>query len=116
MRASARRRRAEATSSNAFVIFCVLPTERIRRFKSWTVAICLAGARERPLLHGEGLGDLLDLLAELLLDLVGEHFFLADRVVDRVLRTEVLAQLLLEALHLVGRDLVEEALVAGEDR
>ena len=40
IRASARRSRAEATSSNALVIFCVLPTERIRRFRSWTVAIC----------------------------------------------------------------------------
>src|SRR2546428_10914556 len=76
----------------------------------------LTRAGERLLLHREGLGELLDLLAQLLLDLVGEKLLLADRLVDRALGAQVLAQLVLEALHLVGRNLVEEALVAGEDR
>ena len=44
MRVCARLSRAEATSSNAFVIFCVLLTERIRRFRSWTVAIYVTAA------------------------------------------------------------------------
>jgi hypothetical protein len=39
IRACARRRRAEATSSIAFVILRVLRIERIRRFRSWTEAI-----------------------------------------------------------------------------
>ena len=39
IRVCARRRRAEATSSNAFVILRVLRTERIRRRRSWTDAI-----------------------------------------------------------------------------
>jgi hypothetical protein len=39
MRACARRSLAEATSSNAFVIFWVLRIDRIRRLRSWTVAM-----------------------------------------------------------------------------
>ena len=39
IRACARRRRAEATSSIALVILRVLRIERIRRFRSWTDAI-----------------------------------------------------------------------------
>src|SRR6476469_3476896 len=115
MRACARRSRAEATSSNALVIFCVLPTERIRRFRSWTVATYLP-ACQRRLLDRKGIGELLDLLAKLFRHVVGENLLLPDRVVDRTFGAEVLAQLVLEARDLVGRYAVEEALRAGEDR
>src|SRR2546423_4339797 len=98
MRASARRSRAEATSSNALVIFCVLLTERIRRFRSWTVAISHLAPDERLLLHRERLRELLDLPPELLLALVGQNLLLADRLVDRAFAAQVLPQLLLEAL------------------
>ena len=39
IRVCARRSRAEATSSIAFVILRVFLTERTRRFRSWTVAM-----------------------------------------------------------------------------
>ncbi len=44
MRASARRSFAAATSSIAFVILRVLPTERSRRLMSWTVATFYSAA------------------------------------------------------------------------
>ena len=48
IRACARRSRALATSSIAFVILRVFVTERMRRRRSWTVAIVLRRGRSPP--------------------------------------------------------------------
>ena len=67
-------------------------------------------------MDGEDLLELLDGLAGLVLELVGEVLLVAEPVVDRALRAQGLAQLLLEARHLRGRDVVEETLDPREDR
>ena len=47
---------------------------------------------------------------------VGEILRLADLLQDRSLAAQLLAQLLLEARHLTGRNAIQEAVNAGEDR
>ena len=59
---------------------------------------------------------LLQLLVEAAVSSSESSFGLADLPVDRALRAHVLAQLVLEARHLAGRDLVQVAVDAGEDR
>src|SRR5581483_10781351 len=113
MRICDRRRRAEATSSIAFVTLRVLVIERTRRFRSWVEA------KLRGFLlfaRGEAALDLLDLLAQLLAELVRQVARLADLLVDRALGAQVLAQLLVEPRHVLGRDVVEEAVDAGIQR
>src|SRR5262249_61478872 len=68
------------------------------------------------LLDREGFCELLDLRAKLPLELVRELLGFGDLLVDGALCPQVLAKLRLEPLHLVGRDAVEEALVAREAR
>src|SRR5207302_5296653 len=63
----------------------------------------------------EHLLELLDLLVELLREVVGQVARLANLLVDGALRAEVLAKLVLESLHLWGRDVVEVTVDAGID-
>src|SRR5215208_5392945 len=115
MRDWARRSRALATSSIAFVILRVLRTERIRRPMSCTDATSglpanalVAHADERRLLLDvERVLELVDLLPEPLGELVREIARLTDLLQDRAFCPQVLAELLEEARDLLGRDLVE---------
>src|SRR2546423_9679023 len=109
IRACARRSRAEATSSNAFVILRVLRTDRIRRRRSWTEAM---GLCRRLVLDVEGVRELLQLRVQLPGQLVGELLLVADLGEDRALRLQVLAELLVEARHLRDGHAVEIAVDA----
>src|SRR6266511_5112567 len=99
MRASARRRRAAATSSIAFVILRVFATERIRRRMSWSVAKALGGYRFL-FLDRERVLALLDRATQLLGQLVREVARLADLGEHRLVRPHVLPQLVLQARDL----------------
>src|SRR5262245_32456620 len=123
IRVCARRSFAAATSSSARVILRVLRTERIRRLKSWTDAtayrpVLRAGSADKSglLLDVEAVDELLERLVERRGRLVREGTALADRLVDRALRPQGLAELLLEARHLRHGHLVEPAVDARVDR
>src|SRR5262245_27505556 len=68
------------------------------------------------LLDAEGVREPLERFAQRRLGLVGEVARVADRLVDRALRAQRLAQLLLEPRHLRYGDRIEEAVDAGVDR
>src|SRR5690348_119028 len=127
MRICERRRRAEATSSIARVSFRVFEMERTRRFRSCVEAIqrplrecstrCPRGgcpASRRFPLDVEDALEVLDLLAQAVGQLVRQVARLADLLEDRALRAQGLAELLDEARDLIGRDVVEVAVHAGE--
>src|SRR5688500_12688678 len=114
IRVCARRSRAEATSSIALVILRVFLTERTRRFRSWTEATELDQASF--VLDGEVGHEALQLLVQLRRQLVPEVVGLLDLPVDRLLRAQMVAQLVLEARHLRRRHLVEVAVDAGVER
>src|SRR5664279_6224734 len=111
---------AAEISSIALVILCVERTVRIRRLMS-----CCEGMRSGPggldhqarfLLYVEGLAEALQLRLQTSRQLVRELAGLANLLQNRSLAAQLLAQLLLEARHLAGRDAVEETVDAGVDR
>src|SRR4051812_25344383 len=113
IRCCARRSRAEATSSIARVSLRVFVIERTRRFRSCVEAnsgCFLVGTRLEPAL------DLLELRLQLRAGLVGQVARFADRLVDRALRPQMLAELVLEPRHVLGRDVVEVAVDARIER
>src|SRR5690606_17502312 len=83
-------------------------TEAIRLRRSLSEAM-----PAQPL--GEVLREVLDLFLQAIAKLVGESLFLADGLKDGALVTQVSQEPLLEAAHILQRQLVEEALHASEN-